>query len=356
MKKLGICNRSNARVCTALACLLAIFAAARASGASVADDLKAVRIELGRRGKTTYIQAVQLARQLAAHKGEAGLDAATLGEVRFQLGRLYRVANRYSEGLAEFAAVAGDEGLDHEIRGKAFCESAEMLVETLRRKEAMELLDRGLAMPRIPRKVEGMLLMTKCRLQLTPSRHEEVFTVADIDAAYETLKRAFAIPGVSSEERYDALKSIIDAYQYAKAPDRVIVACESFVETPEATPVMKGELYTSICNAYGAKKEYRKMLSYARRALEYPGNRSDGLMKLGEAARMAGDWKTAQQAYSDLLPLTDKNNAPMRYKFVTNMLKTFTEVTRKGLDTQTAEEVFGGGGGGADLGGLDLDE
>ncbi len=339
----------------ALAGLVAAFAAGRAEAASVADDLKEARRELNAKRVTlTYLEALHLARRLDAYKGQAGLDAATRGEVRYLIGRLYRVANRYSEGLPEFAAVCADESLDHELRGKAYCEAAEMLVETLRRGEAMALLDRGLEMPRLPRKVEGLLLMTKARLQLTPSRHEEVFSVADIDVAYASLKRAFAVPGISAEERYEALRSIADAYQFANAPDKVIEVCGPFAESDEATPKMKGELYTCICDAYRGKKEYRKMLSYARRALEYPIVRSDGLMKLGEAARMAGDWKTAQQAYSDLLPLTDKNNSPLRYQFVTKMLAMFTEVTRNGLEPQTAEEVFDNGNGA--LGGLELDE
>ena len=83
------------------------------------------------------------------------------------------------------------------------------------------------------------------------------------------------------------------------------------------------------------------------------GNRFRILEKTGDNARLAKDFRKAQQAYSDLLPLIDKEENKSLYNRVSRIVVSLTKATQKATKADAASLIEQGSG---DFGDLTLDE
>ena len=63
------------------------------------------------------------------------------------------------------------------------------------------------------------------------------------------------------------------------------------------------------------------------------------LEKIGDNARMARNFRRAQQAYADMIPLIDKNENKSLYNRISRRVVQLTKGTRASTAT-TAQEVF----------------
>lgn len=305
-----------------------------------------------------YVDAMPVIRRLEPCLAKE-LPPKEKTELAWRLADLYEKAFLYQNARAALARIQDDTSLPTPERCEAFLKGADLLSIDLKRTKAVALLDKALEMDHLTPKYISRLLLARGRTLLTPATFEEVATKENIDEATRTIEKALKVPGLTAEERFQAQASLVDAYRDAGFTAESIALSEKYMKAPGLNADQRYFFLRSNGDSYFKQKNYKKALSTYERAYDVSRERStihrpEALRKIGWTARILRDWSRAQQAYSDLLPLMSKDNDPVEYQGVANILSTLTTVTRKELKTATAEEVFGEEN--EDLLDLDLDE
>lgn len=292
-----------------------------------------------------YSGAMPIIRELEPWAGKK-LPGRESADVARQLAALYEKAGLHDRALAELERLHGDKELPSAERCEAFLEAAGLLSADLRRSRAVALLDEALKMGRLTPKDISRLLLARGRILLTPAHFEEVPSLGDLDEAAKTIGKALQTAGLTAEERFQAQNSLVDAYRDAGHPEKSIALADNCLKTPGLDSKYRYDFLLGNGDSYRAMKKYKEALSSYERAYDVArespsGKKAEALERIGGVSRILRDWSRAQQAYSDLVPLTSKSDDPVNYKFFVHMVDVLTTVTRKELKTATAEEVFG---------------
>ena len=127
--------------------------------------------------------------------------------------------------------------------------------------------------------------------------------------------------------------------------------------SPRTTSSDKGPaasaLYEHEGDAYAALRQYAKAVSRYNVVAKTPANRFRILEKTGDNARLAKDFRKAQQAYSDLIPMIDKEENKALYNRISRIVVSLTKATQKNTKSGATSMMDQGAG---DFGDLTLDE
>ena len=188
---------------------------------------------------------------------------------------------------------------------------------------------------------------------VTPTEYDWVPTRAALDealAVYDNVRKGNRL---SRQANADLVALMAPAFIAAGKPQVVIELGEPLVAAGAGQP-LKGRdaarLLENLGEAYVALKQYAKAVSCFERV--EPAGQFRLLEKIGDNARKARNFRRAQQAYADMIPMIDKKESPSLYNRISRYVVQLTKATREST-TPTTQEVFDSPG---DLGTLNLDE
>lgn len=146
---------------------------------------------------------------------------------------------------------------------------------------------------------------------------------------------------IKNEDAYQARVTLMKAYHCAKSYQRSIEIGRSLVDAPPKTsglPVAATALY--LADVLTEAKQFKLAIRYYERSLEGGGNMKNIHKKIGTAARGAGDYARAIQAYTDALPYCDWVEGKDEINTLKRMAATLSKAIRGKAKATSAEDLF----------------
>ena len=191
------------------------------------------------------------------------------------------------------------------------------------------------------------------RTILQPAEYAWVPTPDALDRAQAAYDAALADKRIPAKAKAELLSIMKWPYIRGGRAQKLIDLCEEWAK-PGGT-FTKGDvasaLYEHQGDAYASLRKYAKAVSRYNLVVLTPSNRFRILEKTGDNARLAKDFRKAQQAYSDLIPLIDKEEDKSLYNRISRIVVSLTKATQKSTTADATSMMDAG-----DLGGISLDE
>lgn len=253
--------------------------------------------------------------------------------------------NRYDLAIPLLSQLRNDTSKTIDERVNAASLEVSLLSETLRRDEAVKILDDMIAVPTLNTKHRSRLLMQKVMVMTTDKVFEEEFTEQQLNAAAKVLEKALATPGASQRERFEAVIKITSAYLAGNAPALAFDFVEARLKDMNLTGQEKCDLFVLQAKARIAQKDWDGAAKAFRLANGAGNCKTREVFKLeGMVAENREDWKTAQRCYTDEIKTYSKDEeadliASCKVK-VDRVTKKLSEQSKK--VEVSIEEVDGG--------------
>ena len=275
------------------------------------DDLLEVNLALAKRRKSQnfYDQAIP---PLLAAAATSGLDASRLTRIRLELAATYRVLGNDAEA----------------------------------RRIYQEVINAGGAAAQVNAAYRGLL-----ETIVTPTEYDWVPTRAALDEALAIYNAACDKGRLSNQAAADFIALMAPAFIAAGQPGVIIGLGEPLVAPGAALKRSEAALlFEKLGDAHVALKQHAKAVSCYERV--EPVGQLRILEKIGDNARLAKNFRRAQQAYADMVPMIDKEENKSFYNRISRYVVLLTQATRDAT-APTTESVFDAPG---DFGGLTLEE
>ena len=186
--------------------------------------------------------------------------------------------------------------------------------------------------------LEGMnnILVDQFDWAPTPDRLEKARAL--IDKAIDARPSA-----ISNADAYSARRSLMQAYRAAGDLDKAIAIGRDLVDNPP--PKSKGELrIAQIANQLGdiltEARQFKLAIRYYERSLEGHVTPKQTHLKIATAARGAGDYARAIQAYTDALPFCDWVEGKDEIEAIKRKAAIMSRAIRRYAKATSAEELF----------------
>ena len=233
-----------------------------------------------------------------------------------------------------------------------YAESCRLLLDDAAAAEVFrELATSQRTDPAIRAKAYAGLLKTV----VAPSEYDWTPSPQTLDKALALYEEARADQRLPARDKAALVGILSKALIRGGRARKLIALCEEWLQPGPAA--LKGpaasSLYEHEGDAYAALRQYAKAVSRYNLVAQNAGNRFRILEKTGDNARLAKDFRKAQQAYSDLLPLIDKEENKSLYNRVSRIVVSLTKATQKATKADAASLIEQGSG---DFGDLTLDE
>jgi len=226
--------------------------------------------------------------------GQSVPDGADLAKLAAE----YEKNDRYDLAIGMLGKIAGDTSRPMEARVAAAIRKATLESEILRRDDSLKTVAEALSWKSVDRAQRGKLLLRRVRTLLTERVYEEEFTVAQLDAAAAVLAEAMTFPGVSQDERFDALISMVSAYQSGSAHEKAVAYIDARLADVKLKDQQKCDLMVRKAQSLSALEKWDESAKAYRLAHQIGNCNTREVFKAeGYVAEQREDWKTAQACY-----------------------------------------------------------
>lgn len=250
-------------------------------------------------------------------------DAEALDAARKWIAR-----NEYDRAVVALRQAADWSGASVEARIEALTKLGECHRERRERKEALEAFQVITTLYEASRLQRGLAHLACAATWLTPIER-------DAKPAPEALREASAALGRAEETQAVPLAELAEAWLgFARAQRgtgllaEAVEACRRVAAMNRLPEKLKGQTYLLLGDCQVDLGDPRMaVLSYEQ---AIPSEAYSALSRIGATARAAGDYRRAQAAYADLLPLAGEEEK----KWVERQLKLLTQVAKPVLKIQ----------------------
>ncbi len=188
---------------------------------------------------------------------------------------------------------------------------------------------------------------------VAPSEYDWTPTPQALDKAQAIYDEARADKRLPVRDKAALLDILTRAFIRGGRAKKLIELCEEWLTPGALNGPAASSLYEHEGDAYAALRQYAKAVSRYNLVTQTPANRFRILEKTGDNARLAKDFRKAQQAYSDLIPLIDQEENKPLYNRISRIVVSLTKATQKATKSDATSMMDSGGG---DFGDLSLDE
>ena len=281
-----------------------------------------------------------------------GVTADDLLEVNLALAKRRRSHNFHDQAITPLLAAAATRGLDPlrqtRIRLDLAATYRVLGNDDAARKIYREIIAASVSAALVNAAHRGLL-----ETVVTPTEYDWVPTQAALDEALAIYDNARRGNRLSPQAAADLIALMAPAFIAAGKARVVIDLGEPLVAAGAVPPLTRSNaarLLEKLGDAYAALKQHAKAVSCFERV--EPAGQFRLLEKIGDNARLARNFRRAQQAYADMIPMIDKKESPSLYNRISRYVVQLTKATREST-APTTEGVFNSPG---DLGTLNLDE
>jgi hypothetical protein len=231
-----------------------------------------------------------------------------------------------------------------------YAESSRLLLDdTAAAKTFRALLDSPRTAPDVRSAAYAGLLKTI----VAPSEYDWTPTPQALDKAQTLYDEARADKRIPVRDKAALIDILTRAFIRGGRARNLIELCEEWLAPSTLKGPAASSLYEHEGDAYAALRQYAKAVSRYNLVTQTPANRFRILEKTGDNARLAKDFRKAQQAYSDLIPLIDQEENKPLYNRISRIVVSLTKATQKATKSDATSMMDSGGG---DFGDLSLDE
>ena len=274
-----------------------------------------------------------------ADTAHAGDDPEARAESSLVLARNQIARNFHDQAVTPLLAAAATQGISKERRARILLDLAGthrvLGNDTDARKIYREILDGGEPTALVNEAFRGLLETVVC-----PAEYDWVPTPAALDEALAIYDEILKGGRLTSQAAADLVVLMTPAFIAAGKAGTILDLGEKLLAAG-ALPPFRGRdaarLLESLGDACVALGQHARAVAFFDRA--EPAGQLRLLEKIGDNARMARNFRRAQQAYADMIPLIDKNENKSLYNRISRRVVQLTKGTRASTAT-TAQEVF----------------
>ncbi len=188
---------------------------------------------------------------------------------------------------------------------------------------------------------------------VAPAEYQWTPTQEALDRAQAVYDAAFADRRITAKAKAGLLEIMKTPFLRGGRAEKILSLCDEWVRPGAAfhKEGMASTLYEIQGDAYAALHQYAKAVSRYNLVNLSHFNKYRILEKTGENARRAKDFRKAQQAYSDLIAMVDKEESKSTYNRLSRIIVSLTKATQKATKAEAAAVIETG-----DFGDLTLDE
>ena len=200
-----------------------------------------------------------------------------------------------------------------------------------------ELVDGPKTAPDVRAKAYAGLMRT----MLAPAEYEWRPTPEALDRAQALYDAAFAERRLTPKDKAGLIEIMKTPFIRGGRAEKLISLCEEWIKPGAAfhKEGLAAMLYEAQGDAYASLRQYAKAVSrYSRTPVNYY-NKHRLLEKTGENARKAKDFRKAQQAYSDLIALVDKEEDKSTYNRLSRIIVSLTKATQNATKAEAATVI-----------------
>lgn len=229
--------------------------------------------------------------------------------------------------------------------------AADLRMEMLDRKGALKFIDDALARRDLKGADRGRLYLARVRSLTTDVKYFEVYTLAQLEETHKTLVSAMKQPGVSREDRYKAIESLLSAYVYAGEVGKGAEFVDECVRDVKMDQNDLSDLYITLADGWHGVGEWQKALKAydeAKRVSRDPQKPTfiwRTFAKEAEAAEKVKDYARASACFQRVLPLCtgDLKDQKKKYAAQVKRLQPLVNKTQKlKVGTMDSDEEIDG--------------
>ena len=179
------------------------------------------------------------------------------------------------------------------------------------------------------------------RTMIAPAEYEWKPTSETLDSAQALYDAAFADRRITPKDKAGLIEIMKTPFIRGGRAEKLIAICEEWIKPGAAfhKEGLAAMLYEAQGDAYASLRQYAKAVSrYSRTPFNYY-NKHRLLEKTGENARKAKDFRKAQQAYSDLIALVDKEEDKSTYNRLSRIIVSLTKATQKATKAEATAVI-----------------
>lgn len=313
-------------------------------------DLDAFRAEMAARiaqFPAAPAETAPKAKTIAPPPPAAGMFVAELPEPASFDALVDEAAKLKSRHMCDLAlpllerAVAMPDVEEGKLRDAQF-ELADIRRLLLDDESAAQVFRGIVADPRASADVKAKAYLGLMRTIVAPSEFDWSPTPAALDAAEKLYGEALGERRFATKARADLLCALADGMLRGGRAARFVQLCDDFLAfgTPKQ---LKGPVTYPVLERRG--DALVKLGEYARAVKSYDSiddagyNRMKILEKTGDSARLAKNFRRAQQAYADMIPMIDKEEGKDLYNRISRIVVSLTKATRKSTKTDAAASL-----------------
>ncbi len=237
----------------------------------------------------------------------------------------YEKEDRWDIAIEILSSVRGDASRPVDERVAAALKEAELHSGILEREEAVAVVDEALAWKDTTRAQRGRLLLRKVESLLTDVIFEEQFTKGQIDEAAAIIDEALKLPGVSTQDRSDAIMRMLKGYEASGAHQAAIDYYDNRIAKSELPDDDKAHMLIVKADALialGDNKAACKVFDLAHKLCKNYNDRGwklKTLLKEGAAAEACQDWNRAYRCYADVAIVYNDEEGDLKRSAVNKM-------------------------------------
>ena len=229
-------------------------------------------------------------------------------------------------------------GADEAAKTKALLDLADSSRLLLDDAEAAKIFRALVEGPKTAPDVRAKAYAGLMRTIVAPAEYEWSPTPEALDRAQALYDAAFAERRLTPKDKAGLIEIIKTPFIHGGRAEKLIVLCEEWIKPGAAfhKEGLAAMLYEAQGDAYAALHQYAKAVSRYNRVNLGPYNKYRVLEKTGENARRAKDFRKAQQAYSDLIALVDKEESKSTYNRLSRIIVSLTKATQNATKAEAA--------------------
>lgn len=257
---------------------------------------------------------------------------------------LYRQATEqrkqdfYDMALASYNQAAQLPGLEPEQLVKALHGVGTAARVLRQRATALQAFEKITKLPGATQEQVAQAHVELIGTILYPMQYAWVPDAASLQSALAAYERCQQLPGMDTSLKVQVISEIALAQQRAAQHEAAIATARQLLDLRGVARVKQAETHELIGDSYAALKEYTKAVAHYEHAIAADKYRV--LNKIGNTARLGKNYTRAMEAFSDLMPMIDKEEQKADYNRVKRLLVSMTEATRKMMKTPTATDAF----------------
>ena len=246
-------------------------------------------------------------------------------EQRMKVAAQYEKEDRWDLAMPILSAVRNDASRPVDERVAAALKESELHSGILERKAAVAIVDEALGWKDTTRAQRGRLLLRKVEALMTDVIFEERYTRAQLDEAAAVIEEALKMPGVTTQERYDAIIRMLRGYEAAGEHKAAIAYCDARMADAGLSDVEHAEMILVKADAYIAMGENESACKMFDRAHKLCKNYNDRgwklktLLKEARAAEACKDWQRAYRCYADVAIVYNNEEGDLKRSAVSHM-------------------------------------